>query len=208
MLRTLTVVAAGVATAAVLSACSVVGGKAAPEPAYVIVSKSSPFEVRDYPELILAKTTMVDGENDGFRRLFRYISGANRGSREVAMTAPVLEKDGTEIAMTAPVLTEGEAGAKTEMAFILPDEFTAETAPVPTDPAVRLDVTPARRVAVISFNGRASDDDFAVKTRELEEWIEKRGLTATGRAEFAQYNPPWTIPSMRRNEVLIPIAIK
>ena len=197
--------AAIVSTALVVTACSAFGGKAAPEPEFTTISKEAPFELRSYPKLVVVKTAMNDGTRGGFGRLFDYISGANGGKRKIAMTAPVLETEkGTEIAMTAPVL-RNQAGAGQEMAFILPKEFTAETAPVPTDPAVKLDVIAPRSVAVISFSGVARDDDVAEARRKLEAWIAAKGLTATGPAELAQYNPPWTIPAMRRNEVLIPI---
>ncbi|MEM9140506.1 MAG: heme-binding protein [Pseudomonadota bacterium] len=196
-----------VATAAtiMLGACSVVGGEAAPEPKFTQISKSDPFEIRDYPQLVLVKTSM-ETDNDSFMRLFRYISGQNSGEREIAMTAPVLETQaGTEIAMTAPVL-RSEEGGKTEMAFILTDNFTPETAPLPNDPAVTLATIPPRRVAVVNFSGRVDDEMAAEYTAQLQAWIEDQGLTATGPAELAQYNPPWTVPALRRNEILIPVS--
>ena len=205
MLASIARATAILSTALVVTACSAFGGKAAPEPEFTAISKEAPFELRSYPELVVVKTAMNDGTRGGFGRLFDYISGANGGKRKIAMTAPVLETEkGTEIAMTAPVL-RNQTGAGQEMAFILPKEFTTETAPVPTDPAVILDVIAPRSVAVISFSGVARDDDVAEARRKLEAWIAAKGLTATGPAELAQYNPPWTVPAMRRNEVLIPI---
>lgn len=190
-----------------VAGCSVFGAKAAPEPEFTQISAEAPFEVREYPELVLVKTSMSAEEDDAFMRLFRYISGANEGQREIAMTAPVLENPtGTEIAMTAPVLQNTTSGEPTEMAFILTKDFTAETAPVPTDPAVKLDVIPSRRVAVITFNGVADAEDFTTNRDRLLEWMGAQGLSAKGPAELAQYNPPWTVPALRRNEVLIPVA--
>ena len=61
---------------------------------------------------------------------------------------------------------------------------------------------------MIRFNGRADQNDFARETRKLEAWIADRGLRIVGFPEQAQYNPPWTLPAMRRNEVLIPVAQK
>lgn len=190
-----------------LAGCSVFGAKAAPEPEFTQISKEAPFEIREYPELVLVKTSMTTEEDDAFMRLFRYISGANEGEREIAMTAPVLENPtGTEIAMTAPVLQNSALGEPTEMAFILTADFTADTAPIPTDPAVKLGVIPSRRVAVVTFNGRANAEDFADNRDKLQAWMKAGGLTAAGPAELAQYNPPWTVPALRRNEVLIPLA--
>ncbi|MEM6662547.1 MAG: heme-binding protein [Pseudomonadota bacterium] len=197
--------AAALFGALTLGGCSVIGGEAAPEPGFETVMADAPFEIRSYPPLILAKTAMDDTSNSAFRRLFRYISGANGGEREIAMTAPVLvrspDADGDKIAMTAPVLRTGDG----EMAFILPKEFTADTAPLPTDPSVELDIIPERKVAVIRFNGRADDALFAEHRAKLNDWMQAKGLVAVGPPEQAQYNPPWTIPAMRRNEVLVPI---
>ena len=177
-----------------LGACSAFGGKAAPEPEYTQVQASAPFEIRDYPELVLVKTTMNGADDPAFMRLFRYISGENSGKREIAMTAPVLESPkGEEIAMTAPVLQSGADGA-TEMSFILTAEFTPETAPLPNDPAVLLDTIPARRVAVISFNGQANQDLVAEHQTKLQDWMAAQGLVAKGPAELAQYNPPLDDP--------------
>ena len=150
---------------------------------------------------------MMTEQDGAFMRLFRYISGANEGKREIAMTAPVLENPvGTEIAMTAPVLRNNALGEPAGMAFILTAEFTAENAPIPTDPMVELGVIPSRRVAVLTFNGRADAEDFTANRKRLETWMAANGLTASGPAELAQYNPPWTVPVLRRNEVLIPLA--
>lgn len=190
------------ALALALGACSVVGGEAAPEPSYTVVQSSEPFEVRDYPPLAVVRTAMEDGTSGGFGKLFDYISGANTRSDKIAMTAPVLRTGGEKIAMTAPVLQTGQGG---DMIFVLPDPMTAETAPTPTDPAVSLDTIPARRVAVITFSGSLGDEAVAENREKLLAWMATRGLTQTGPAESAGYNPPWTVPALRRNEVLIPI---
>lgn len=195
------------AGALALGGCSVFGGPAAPEPEYSVVLSDPPYEIRDYPALVLVKTPVGGDDNAAFRRLFAYISGRNGGAREIAMTAPVLQSEGerTEIAMTAPVLMSG-ADDSGEMAFILTDDFTLETAPVPADPAVTLGTLPARRVAVITFNGWALDRTVAKHRRMLQDWVDARSLTAISPPETAQYNPPWTLPTFRRNEVQIPIA--
>ena len=192
-----------VAAASLIGGCSMFGGKAAPEPEFEIVAVDTPFEVRDYPELTLARTDMRDGSNPAFRRLFDYISGANAGEQRIDMTAPVLRiDDGRKIAMTAPVL-RAEGGAS--MAFVLTPEFSASSAPMPADPAVEISALPARRVAVVTFNGLAGDEAIAEETKRLLSWTADRGLEAVGPAEVAQYNPPWTIPALRRNEIVLPI---
>lgn len=189
-----------------MNACTVVGGDAAPEPAYTVVQSAEPFEVRDYGPLVVVKTGMNDGSRAAFGRLFDYISGENQGAREIAMTAPVLNassEEGTEIAMTAPVFqSEGEGR---EMIFVLTDNFTIDTAPVPNDPAVELATIPPRRMAVAQYSGSLNDDAPEWEAK-LREWMAGARLQATGPAETAGYNPPWTLPAYRRNEVLIPVA--
>lgn len=200
--RALTALASGAA----LAACSVFGGQAAPEPSYSVLTSEGAFEIREYPQLVVARTTMAEreGENAAFRRLFRYISGGNDGKREIAMTAPVLVKPGAKIAMTAPVLETG--GEVREMAFVLPADLTVKTAPLPTNPEVRIETIPSRRVAVVTYDGRSRPDLETDQKERLESWIAGRELRVTGPAEVAQYNSPWTIPTLRRNEILIPVA--
>ena len=189
-----------------VTACSVFGSAAAPEPEYQVTLSEPPFEVRDYGELVVAKTAMEDGSRAAFGRLFDYISGANTGGSDIAMTAPVLNtnpSEGSKIAMTAPVLQSREGPR--EMVFVLPAEMTLATAPKPTDSAVTLDTIPPRRVAVVQYAGFMARNAAAEEAR-LRDWRAAKGLTARGAAEVAGYNPPWTLPPLRRNEVLIPIA--
>ncbi|MEQ5870500.1 heme-binding protein [Sagittula sp. NFXS13] len=198
----------GIASSLSVTACSVFGSAAAPEPDYTVILSEPPFEVRDYGELVVAKTAMADGSRAAFSRLFNYISGANTGGRDIAMTAPVLNtdnSDGSKIAMTAPVLQSGE-GAR-EMLFVLPDNMTLEAAPAPTDSAVTLDTIGPRRVAVVQYSGFMARNATAEETR-LRDWMARKNLTAQGSADVAGYNPPWTLPPLRRNEVLIPIDAK
>jgi hypothetical protein len=188
-----------------ITACSIFGSAAAPEPDYTVVLAEPPFELRDYGELVVVKTAMTDGSRAAFGRLFDYISRANTGARDIAMTAPVLNTepvDGDKIGMTAPVLQDREG--KREMVFILPDAMTLETAPLPTDPSVSLDTIPPRRVAVVRYSG-SMDKRAEAEEARLRNWIVLRELTPAGLAEGAGYNPPWTFPPYRRNEVLIPV---
>ncbi len=191
-----------------LAACSVFGSEAASEPKYTVVLKEKSFEIRDYGELVVVKTTMADGSRAAFGRLFDYISGQNEGARKIAMTAPVLNTDaadGTKIAMTAPVL-QSRAGSR-EMVFVLTDAFTPETAPLPSDPKVSLDTIGPRRVAVVGYSG-SMDKRASTEEARLRDWLGSKGLQPKGPAEVAGYNPPWTLPAYRRNEVLIPITIE
>ena len=191
--------------------CSVFGGRAAPEPGYETVVSEPPFEIREYPALTVARTSAT-GDRDaavrtGFDRLFDYISGANEPARDIAMTAPVMtepEGEGEDIAMTAPVMTEGDEGGWTVM-FVLPEEFTAETAPRPTDPEVSIATIPARRVAVATFSGFLDRQSIAETREALADWLADRPDRPAGAWQAAGYNPPWTLPWLRRNEVMVPV---
>jgi hypothetical protein len=166
--------------------------------------------VRDYPALVVAETTVSGGQKDaasqGFRRLAGYIFGGNQAKKKIAMTAPVEQRRTSEkIAMTAPVgQTPTDEGWVVR--FTMPSGYTLATLPTPNDAQVKLRETPAVRVAVVRFSGLARPDDVATQTTRLSTWIAQRKLTPTGPATLAQYNPPWTLWFLRRNEVMIPVS--
>ena len=180
------------------------------EAAYKVLKTSGKFEIREYVPHILAET-IVDGDleeagNKAFRRLFNYISGANRSRAKVAMTAPVSqEKAGEKISMTAPVVQQ-RARDKWAVSFTMPASYTLETLPVPDDPQITLRPVPARRMAAVRYSGLWSEKNYLQNRSELEAWIREQGLTAAGDPVWARYNPPFTLWFLRRNEILIPLA--
>ncbi|MDT8343643.1 MAG: heme-binding protein [Thermohalobaculum sp.] len=195
----------------VLAGCSVVGGKAAEEPAFRLIAEEGDFQIRAYPALTVART-VVAGEDrgpavrEGFGRLFDYIRGANTGQAEIAMTAPVLTAPaGETIAMTAPVLS-APAGGGWETVFVLPDGMTPGTAPRPTDPAVEIVAIPPREVAVVTFSGVLGHEAITRERARLEAWLAARGQAHRDDWQAAGYNPPWTIPAYRRNEVIVSLV--
>ena len=198
---------AGLASVALVAGCSVFGGKAAPEPDHRVEAADGDFQIRAYPALTVAVTAAPgdwdDAVGTGFGRLFDYISGANAGSREIAMTAPVVtEREGEKIAMTAPVVT-GRSGDGWRTAFVLPADMTAATAPAPTDPAVAIETVPARRVGAVTFSGVLDGEDVTRQRDRLAAWLGAQGEMPAGDWQMAGYNPPWTIPWLRRNEVWV-----
>ena len=180
------------------------------EPPFTLVVDEDAFQVRQYPPLVVAETevkgTRDDASSAGFRILADYIFGKNTRRERIAMTAPVSQPPptGEKIAMTAPVSQTGVAGAWI-IRFTMPAGYTLDTLPTPNDPRVELRVTPAARFAVIRFTGWANNRDFERKRVELARWIAQRNLKATGPAVLAQYNPPWTLGPLRRNEVMLPL---
>jgi len=161
------------------------------------------IEIRRYQRTVLVETTAPNNRT-AFRRLFRYISGANAGDEAVAMTTPVATQR-ESISMTTPVRTDADDGGVT-MAFYLPEAYAPETAPIPTDSDVRLVVEPARTVAVRRFSWYATADRVDRQRERLLEALSQRGIEPRGQPVVLQYNDPWTPPFMRTNEVEVRIA--
>ncbi len=192
-----------------LTSCTVLGTPAAEEPAYEVLLRAGTIEIRQYPELLVAQTS-VEGSFDevggtAFRRLAGFIFGNNRTGQDIDMTAPVLqEQTSREIAMTAPVMRE-KSGQEWTMTFVMPAEYTAETLPEPEDPSIIITKIPGKRVATIRFSGTAAEREFSSKTDELRAWLDENGFRAVSSPRAAGYNPPWTLPFLRRNEVHIDV---
>ena len=89
------------------------------------------------------------------------------------------------------------------MYFVMPSKYTLETLPKPNNPAVTLRAIPASNVAVLRFSGLAGEEKTAKKTAELLAWLKSKQITPIGEPELARYNPPWTLPFLRRNEVMV-----
>ena len=179
-------------------------------PPYHEVLRDGTFELRDYPALVVAEVT-VDGDqkaasNKGFRMLAGYIFGGNKKRQGIAMTAPVGQQALSEkIAMTAPVAQTQTAGDTWVIRFTMPRSWSLQTLPVPDDARVKLRNTEPARFAVLRFSGLAQRDDVETKSNELLEWVKSRDLHAIGSVSLAQYNPPWTLWFMRRNEVMVEV---
>ena len=90
--------------------------------------------------------------------------------------------------------------------FTMPSAYSLETLPEPDNPKVQLRAVAPARFAVARFSGLADKKSVDAKTAELEGFVTAHGLHAIGPASLAQYNPPWNLWFMRRNEVMIPVA--
>ena len=171
------------------------------EPEYSIVKKTDVYEVRQYKKRTVAEVTYGE-EDSGFRVLFDYISGANKGSKEVEMTIPVTQSK--EIDMTVPV-TQSTTDGKMSMRFFLPMQYSKQNAPEPNDERVRIIDLPAEYFAVISYSGFASDGNFEEHYTKLKAALDKDGMVITGPPIKATYNSPFTPPFLRRNEAMYPL---
>ena len=200
--------------AMVVTACSAFGDRSGTEQAsYEVVTRlGENTEVRRYPALVVAETTVAAsdeeaGRNTAFRALFKYIDGGNRAQSKVAMTAPVETAAGAQkIDMTAPVETQTSDAGEYSMRFFLPAEYTIETAPQPTDPDVRIVEVPERTVAVLRFSGSRGTESVERQTQALATAVDRSAWRTDGEAFALFYDPPWTLPFLRRNEVAVPVT--
>lgn len=182
------------------------------EPDYDLVREDGPFEVRRYQPMIVASVdvsgTRREAANRGFGRLADFIFGANVPP-EVARSGTVVQekkRDGTKIDMTAPVLQRPTGAGQWTVSFVMPEDFTMDTLPRPKSPEVAIEERPAATLAVLRFSGIPTMRRIEAKEGALRMWLDNRGLEPTGSARYAFYDPPWTIPFLRRNEVMIPVA--
>jgi hypothetical protein len=176
---------------------------------YKVIEKEGKFEIRQYSPQIVAET-IVDADFDkagnvAFRRLFDYISGNNRRKESISMTAPVNQKARSEkIDMTAPV-NQYQSGGKFIVSFIMPSKYTLESLPEPLDDMVVLRKVESTKSAAVRYSGSWGKKKYELQKKLLEEFIRNKGLKITGDAIFARYDPPFQLPFLRRNEVLIPV---
>ncbi len=182
------------------------------EPPFHVVLTDGAFQLRDYPATVVAEVTVTGDQNaaasQGFRRLANYIFGGNQGRDKIAMTAPVaLKSAGETIAMTAPVSQTREAGKQAWVVrFTMPRAYTLASLPRPNDPEVRLRELPPSRQAVLKFSGWALEGAVKARTAELLNDAAARHVKIIGPVTLAQYDPPWTLWFMRRNEVMAPVG--
>jgi hypothetical protein len=179
------------------------------EPDYEIVPHARGVEIRAYPSRVEAHT-QVDAPRFeialeyGFRRLFAYLQGANRAHEALRMTTPVTSR-GEKLAMTAPLIASDHEGSYT-LAFVMPPGRDLASLPAPTDHEVRLRDVPARQVAVLRFRGRHDGKRVAAAERELLRALVAEGLTPIGKPTFAAFDPPTTLPILRRNEIWVEVT--
>jgi len=178
-------------------------------PKYTVLEHREGYEVRQYNGYLLAETEVrgpyKESLNQGFRILFDFISGNNEGKIPIEMTAPVLQeaKPGPQkIEMTAPVLMESQED-RNVIAFIMPAKYTMQTLPRPGDPRVTIRETPPRKVAVLAYSWYATEERVRKETDRLRSLLARDGIRPTSSFRSAQYNPPWTLPFFRRNEIMV-----
>ncbi|MFT5849736.1 MAG: hypothetical protein ACI9H6_000551 [Patiriisocius sp.] len=180
------------------------------EPDYSVIEKKNGYEIRQYAPYIIAETE-VSGNysetlNQGFGVIADYIFGNNTSKTSIAMTAPVLQNESEKIAMTVPVINTLQDEQTRTVSFVLPSKYTLETLPEPNNDKVTLTEVPARTVAALRFTWYASEERVSKKQELLLQKLSDDNYTVNGSIQVAQYNPPLSMPAIRRNEIIVPIT--
>ena len=188
------------------------------EPKYEVLTSQAPFELRHYAPTLIAQT-IVEGDmdaasNKGFRLIADFIFGNNLaiGSEQaakIAMTAPVtVEPQSSKIAMTAPVTIEPQSGSAQQwrVHFVMPSQYTLTTIPKPKNSAVTLHELPSKYFVVHRYSGFNTVARVQEKTDEALAWAKQESLKVVGTPQLSRYDPPWTLPMFRRNEIMVEVA--
>jgi effector-binding domain-containing protein len=178
------------------------------KPDYKVVQSENNIEIREYEPMIIAEVE-VDGKREdairnGFRLLADYIFGNNMVQQDITMTAPVQQQESQKISMTAPVQQQS-TGKSWLISFVMPSKYSMDSLPKPNNDRVRLKEILTTKFVVVNFSGTNSNENIAEHEKQLLNYIEANKLKITGSPKYAFYNAPWTLPFMRRNEVMIEI---
>ena len=182
------------------------------KPEYEVIVVDGPVEYRLYQSFIVAETEIVDVESwkdassEGFRRLFKYITGDNNGEEKIAMTAPVqqskLQAEDVRFNQAEPLT--GQSGWT--VSFMLPSMYSMVDVPTPEDERIEIRIVPEKLVAAIRYSGRWTTRNFDKYESRLMATLLEGNVEVLGETETAFYNPPFVPPFMRRNEILVEVA--
>ena len=162
------------------------------EAPYDIVHKTDIYEIRHYSDRLVVQA-INRNEDNSFRKLFNYISGANNNSEKIKMTVPVTQ-----------TIEDNELF----MQFYLPSKFNKETTPIPTNPDIEIATIKEDYFAVIKYSGRSSDKNFEKYSKILKQKLLEDEILIKGSAIKATYNSPFTLPLLRRNEAMFNVDWK
>lgn len=188
---------------------------AAEGPKYTLIQKNEVFEIREYAPYLVAQTevtgTFDEMGGKAFRILVKYISGENQQQSNIKMTAPVIQEssaqEGQKIPMTAPVIQEAgkRDSQSTTFSFVMPQNFTLDTLPLPLDKRITIKEIPAKNVAVLEYSGGWGEQKYKKNEALLLKALEDAGIKTIGVPSFARYNSPFTLWFMRKNEIMIEV---
>ncbi|KAI9380492.1 hypothetical protein POPTR_016G098500v4 [Populus trichocarpa] len=175
---------------------------------YKVSSRKEGYEIRELEPYFVAETTMSGetgfnfyGASQSFNVLAEYLFGKNTMKEKMEMTTPVITRK------TQPVMTKE---GKWQMSFVIPSKYGANL-PLPKDPTVRVEEVPGRVVAVVAFSGFVTDEEVKQRELKLRNALKKDPefrVKDSASVEVAQYNPPFTLPFTRRNEIALEVERK
>ena len=157
---------------------------------YEVVKENKEYEIRKYSDRLVIETNSIEG--NGFRKLFNYISGNNEESQEIKMTVPV---------------TQEIKNGNMTMQFYLPLKFNKDNAPKPSNSDIKILNIEGGYYAVIKYSGRSSDKNFLKNKNILEKQLKQDNITIISPPIRASYNSPFTLPMLKRNEVMYKINL-
>jgi hypothetical protein len=179
-------------------------------PSYTVLSKDGAFETRRYAPMLIATVT-VSGARDhsisqGFRQLAAYIFGDNQSAgKKIAMTSPVMQAPAEKLAMTSPVIQQG-ADNQWQVQFVMPSSYRLSTLPKPNNPNIHLREIKAHTALAFRFSGRASNARLHRFEQRFIKYVRAHQFNLSSPVRYAFYNPPWTLPFFRRNEIIATLS--
>ncbi|EPS70663.1 hypothetical protein M569_04095, partial [Genlisea aurea] len=186
---------------------------------FKVLSRRHGFEIREVQGYTIAETTMPGkygfdfvGASKSFNALAEYLFGKNTKNMAMEMTTPVFSRrDESERQTTPAITTKAENEEKWKMSFVLPSKYDEDDLPLPKDSLVRIEKVPRRIIAVVAFSGFVSDEEVRRCESSLRDLINKDSVFRVKEGasiEIAQYNPPFTLPFSRRNEISVEVERK
>ena len=205
----------GIAAGAVVAGAALIGGayyvlqeRKTEEPDFRALKTDGDFQIRDYPAITVAETVVQGPRKSalgaGFGIIADYIFAKSRPGETIAMTVPVMQDSGDPMASDPPLFDDELEGAW-RTRFVMPAGRRAHDLPAAPESIELVDLPP-RKVAVVSFSGRADDRMLAEAEDRLRGWLARHGEKSEAEPEYAFYNSPVIPGPLRRNEVWLPLG--
>ena len=164
-------------------------------PKFELLSTTTNYEIRSYaPTIAIDGPTSSDSDSSGFRNLAQYIGVGG---------SPYNDKK-QSISMTAPVVTYNtQNDNNTRMQFILPSKLNNPPNPLHKD--LEIKHRDSNIFAVMTFSGLVSHKEAIPKKDEFIKLLKKDNIKLIEpiQWEFWRFNPPWTLPWLRTNEIAV-----
>ncbi len=205
----------GLVAGAVVAGAALIGGafyvfqeRQTEEPDFRALKTEGDFQIRDYGAMTVAET-VVQGPRkaalgQGFAIIADYIFAKSRPGEKIAMTVPVTQDSGDPMASDPPMFDDELDGAW-RTRFVMPAGRTSDDLPEAPEGIALIDLPP-RKVAVVSFSGRADDRMLADAEDRLRGWLARISEKSAAEPEYAFYNSPVIPGPLRRNEVWLALG--